>query len=333
MSDSLLADIPLSLNFADVAISQQKNQCKSRLDAKIDSEVIKGVFLKVPMIAANMSTVTNAQFCIEIKKAGGMGVLHRAQNDLDYFDEVHAIARCSTYCAASIGVGEKEFDRAMDLVKWGANILVIDIAHSYSDAAIDMAKKLKRYCPTAKIVIGNTTNVDMLEEVADVVDALKVGIGSGLACSTKSTAGATEGQFTAVLKFKKRARELGMPIISDGGIREEADFSKALAAGASSIMAGSIFAACPSSAAETVMINDTPKKLYAGMASQHSQNLWKGGLKQGTCAEGVVRYLDVGDPVDELIERWAGALRSGITYGGGTDIKSFQDKVRFVRFK
>ena len=108
-----------------------------------------------------------------------------------------------------------------------------------------MGKGLKKLYPHIKMVLGNTTNVDMLEEVADFCDALKVGIAQGFACETKNTAGALEKQFSAVLKFKQRSKELGIPIISDGGIREGADVVKSIAAGANSVMMGKIFAAWP----------------------------------------------------------------------------------------
>jgi IMP dehydrogenase/GMP reductase len=166
----------------------------------------------------------------------------------------------------------------------------------------------------------------MLYEVYRFADALKVGIGSGAACTTKNTAGCYEPQFSAVLKFKEEARRLGMPVISDGGIREPADFVKAVGAGAGAVMAGSIFARCPESAAEVV----EGKKIYAGMASRYVQDRWKGGLKKGTCPEGKVVPLDLGEPVGRLLERYVGALRSGITYAGATDVKSFQELVEFV---
>ena len=171
----------------------------------------------------------------------------------------------------------------------------------------------------------------MMHEVNDFADAVKVGIAQGFACETKNTAGCTEKQFSAVLKFKELSKSLGLPIISDGGIREPADFTKAIAAGANSVMAGSIFAACPESAGEIHYFGDVPKKLYAGMASEHVQTIWKGGLKEGTCSEGGVRYLNIGSSLEDLMKRYQGALRSGITYSGADDVKSLQEKVEFIQ--
>lgn len=319
--------MPISLGFEDVVIQQSSNKCASRSDADTSSEVIKGVRLRVPLLAANMSTVTNASFCIELAKQGALGVMHRAADKPWILTEVKEIAKHCEWVAASIGVGKDQFDFCKDLVKAGANIIVIDIAHGYAPSVIDLGKKIKKEFPTVKLVVGNTTNLDMLYEVYSFADALKVGIGAGLACTTKDTAGCHEKQFTAVLKFKEAAKKFNLPIIGDGGIRGPGDFAKAIASGANSAMAGSIFARCPESAAPMV----EGKKLYAGMASEWVQTKWRGGLKPGTCAEGKVVMLEVGTSAKELIQRYEGALRSGITYAGATDVPSFQDLVEFIR--
>lgn len=331
MSD--LSRIPLSLGFEDVGLKHQKNLCTSRLDVNITSEVIRGIELQVPVIAANMSTVTNANFCIKLARLGAMGILHRAAPTEWLIKETAKIAANCVKVAVSIGIGEDQYKLAHTLVNYGANIITIDIANGWCDAVIDLAKKLKREMPSVKLIVGNTSNVGMLDEVADFADAVKVGIANGSACETKSTAGCNEKQFSTVLNMKERARQLGLPLISDGGIREAADFVKAIGAGASSIMAGSIFAACPESAAEEVNDYGVYCKRYAGMASAFVQESWKGGVKPGTCAEGGVRLIPLGEPVEKLLEHYSGALRSGITYGGGKDIKSFQRHVEFVRYK
>lgn len=322
----------VSYGFEDVAITQQKNQCKSRLDANTESEIIRGVKVSVPLIASNMSTVINSSFYIKLYKLGAFAFMHRAAPDSILESEVENIAKECHWVAASIGIEESQLDLAKKLINKGANILVVDIAHGYTDFIFELAKKLKSFSKDLKVVIGNATNPDIMNECGDFVDAVKVGIAQGFACETKNTAGCTEKQFSAILKFKSLSRKLGIPIISDGGLREPADLVKAIGAGANSVMAGKIFAACPESAAETEIQQNGIKKVYAGMASRYVQEKWKGGLKPGTCPEGGVRYLDIGESAEKLIERYSGALKSGITYAGATDIISFQDKVKFVRF-
>lgn len=331
LSPSLVINsLERSLGFEHIAIKQKKNICKSRLDVNISSEIIRGVNRPVPLIAANMSTVINADFYIKLYNLGAMGVLHRADTKENIFSSIRKVSKECEWVAASIGTEKDQFLFSKEMIKNGCNILTIDVAHGYSDSVLELAKKIKKYSPSSKIIIGNTTNTDIMYECYDFVDAIKVGIAQGLACETKNTAGCTEKQFSAVLKFKTLSRNFGIPIISDGGIREPADFTKSIAAGANSVMAGSIFAACPESAAEIVLNNGVQKKLYAGMASEYVQNKWKGGLKPGTCAEGGVRFLEISQPIDKLIEKYSGALKSGITYSGAKDIFSFQNNVEFV---
>lgn len=332
-ADLLQKSIPISLGFEDIAIQQKENICASRLDVNIETEIVRGVKRPIGLIASNMFAVTNAKFCIQLYKNGAFGVMHRAASHDYLIDEVRQIAQECEWVAVSIGISQQDRDLAKLLIDVGANIIVIDIAHGYSQAVFDVAKFVKNYSNTVKVVIGNTSNVGIMTKGLRYIDGVKLGLANGLACETKNTAGCTEGQFSTVLKFKQLSRDLGIPVISDGGIREPADFTKSIAAGANSAMAGSIFARCPESAAELVYIDGKPKKLYVGMASRYVQEKWKGGLKAGTCPEGGIRYLDIGESVDKLLERYAGALKSGITYAGGKDIKSFQDNVEFVRFK
>ena len=327
-----------SYGFEHVSIRQKKNQCLSRLDVNTESEIIKGVYRPIPMIASNMSTVCDANFCIQLYKLGALGVMHRAAPREHLFESVHKIAQECEWVAASVGVGYDQVALAIDLKAHGANIIFIDIAHGYSDTVIETARQIKASIPMArcgtkkmKVVIGNTTNIELMKEAKDVADAIKVGIAQGAACETKNTAGCTEKQFSATLKFKNISKELGIPVISDGGIREPKDMVYAIGAGANSIMAGSIFARCPESAAETLDMNGVPHKVYAGMASRYVQQRWKGGLKDGTCPEGGVRYLKVGEAIEPFLKRWSGALKSGITYAGGKDIQSFQETVEFVK--
>lgn len=326
-----LESMPVSYGFDSVSIIQEKNLCVSRLDADIKSEIFREVYRPIPLIASNMSTVVNADFCIQLYKAGALGIMHRATSDEIIISEIKKISKECDITVASIGIGNDQYELATKLIKAGATGICIDVAHGYSDVVMDLGRKIKKNFKDVKLIIGNTVNPYMLGEVADFADALKIGIGQGAACTTKNTAGSTEKQFSAVYKFKYLAKEYGLPIISDGGIREPADFTKAIGAGANSVMMGSKFAACNESAAELVKVDGLFKKLYAGMASEYVQKQWKGGLKPGTIAEGKVVYLDICGPVQDLLEAYAGALRSGITYAGATNVKDFQDKVKFIR--
>jgi len=334
LSDKLQSEnMEKSYGFENIAIKQKKNICNSRLDADTTSEIIKGVRVNIPLIVSNMSTVINSDFYIKAHKLGAFGILHRADSKENIITEISKVSKECQWAAASIGIEEDQFDFAKNLIKAGCNILNIDVAHGYSENVFNLAKKLKIYAPSVKLIVGNTNNPDMILECFEFADAVKIGIGQGYACETKNTAGCTEKQFSTILKFKHISKKFGIPVISDGGTREPADLTKAVGAGANSVIAGSIFAACPESAGEIVNVDGKNKKLYAGMASEYVQNKWKGGLKSGTCAEGGIRYLDIGNSIEKVLELYSGALRSGITYAGAKDIQSFQDNVEFIILK
>lgn len=319
-----------SYGFESVAIKQKKNICNSRLDANIESEIIRGFVRPVPLIASNMNTVVNSSFCIKLYEQGAFGIMHRAADEAFLLKEIEVISRKCEWTAASIGIEQDQLEFAKKLLLAGANIICIDVAHGYSDRVMELGRQVKNLSNNVKLILGNTTNTEMFKECSDFADAIKVGIAQGFACETKNTAGCTEKQFSAVLKFKELSKIYGIPVISDGGIREPADFTKAIAAGASSVMAGKIFASCVESAAKEIEVDGKIKKLYAGMASAYIQEQWKGGLKSGTCAEGGIRYLDIDGNLSHVLERYSGALRSGITYAGGNDIKTFQSSVEFT---
>ena len=320
-----------SYRFCDVAIKQRENICKSRLDVKVDSEVILGIRRPIPLIAANMSTVTNANFCIQLYKLGALGVLHRAfPNTDDYINEVKKIAKECPVAAASVGVKEHDYVLVKQLVEAGANCLVVDIAHGFCDPCLQVCKYIKLHYPTVRVMAGNTVNPDMIPMFYKWVDAIKIGIGGGSACSTANTAGCTKNQFSAVYDCRELSNQYGIPIISDGSIKLPGDFSKAIGAGASAVMGGSIFARCPESAGIIVEVEGVKKKIYSGMASLAVQEQWKNGLKPNTCAEGKTLFLDLGEPVDKLLERYSGALRSAITYAGYDNIGDFKRGCEFI---
>lgn len=328
-----LSFFPMSFNFKDIAILQEKNICNSRLDTNISSEIIRGIKRNIPLIASNMSTVVNSDFIIKLYKLGALGVMHRALSYDKLEKEIRNIAKeCDVVCA-SIGIENDQFDLCKKLISIGTNVIFIDVAHGYSERVIELGKKIKKEFSDIKVVLGDTINPDMLYEIYDFADALKIGIGNGQACETKNTAACNEGQFTSVFKFKQLSKKFGIPVISDGGTREPADFTKAIAAGANSVMAGKIFARCPESAAPRIEIDGKIKKIYAGMASRYVQESWRGGVKSGTCPEGKMMYVEIGETVEDLLERYSGALRTGITYVGATDINSFQKNVKFTIIK
>lgn len=320
-----------SYSFNQVAICQKENICNSRLDAKIEGEIIRGITRPIPLIASNMSNVVNADFCIKLYRLGSLGFMHRAFQDSNkYLEEVVKISEMCPITVASVGINEKDYFLVEQLIKHGrANVICIDIAHCFSKYTLTMCKHIKEHHPTVKIVVGNTVNPDAIEFFNDYVDAIKIGCASGSCCETKNTSGCYKPQFSAVHDMKEKAQKYGMPLISDGGIREPADFSKSIGAGANAVMAGYIFARCPESSAKTVDIDGVEKKIMSGMASRAVQIKWKGKISND-CPEGKTTFLELGEPVEALLNRYAGALRSAISYSGENNIESFRKTCNFI---
>ena len=321
-----LSTSPISLGFEDVAIVQKKSTIQSRSDINIKSEIIRDVEIDIPLIAANMNTVTNTEFCITLAKLGAIGVLHRASSD-DLLEQwTKQIAQHNKWVAVSVGIGITQLELAKKLIRANANIIFIDVAHGYCNPVLDLGRNIKKFAPDVHIVVGNTVNPGLITESADFASAVKVGIAQGFACETKNTAGVTEKQFSAIQKCILASRTYGLPIISDGGIREPADFVKAIGGGASSVMAGKIFASCPESAA---ILNANGEKIYSGMASRSVQEKWRGKVSNDT-PEGGTRYLPLGESVGNLLKRYSGSLRSGISYAGHSSVKEFRNNTDFI---
>lgn len=315
-------------HFNQLSIKQQKGIATSREDINIESEIIKGIKRPIPLIAANMNTVVNPNFIIQLYKFGSFGIMHRAEDKTDRMISVKKISNECEWCAMSIGLND-DYDYIGKLIYYGANILNIDIAHSYNDWTMNMAKTIKIKWPHVKLIIGNTTNPKMLEECYDYIDAIKIGIGQGSACETKNSAGCTMGMATCVQKFNELSKKYGIPIISDGSVKEPADFVKAIGLGASSVMAGRIFASCPESAAKVKRKWFKKYKVYSGMASRDVQEKWRGRVSNN-CPEGKTVLLPIGESAERLLQRYEGALRSGISYAGFDNIKNFKGNAEFI---
>jgi len=323
-----------SLGFQDIAILQRKCIVNSRSEINIESEIIKGVIRPIPIIASNMSTVVNADFINKLWDIGAFGVMHRAGTDKYIFEEIIKVKNhgCK-WIGASIGISENQFSFAQKLISLGVNVINIDVAHGWCDRVLNLCYQIKGQYDNIKVIIGNVVNPGILDDIEKASkniwpDAIKVGIGGGLGCSTALTAGCTKNQWSAIFDFKNQG--MNIPLISDGNIKEPSDFVKAIGAGASSAMCGSVFARCPESAAEIVEINGVEKKIYQGMSSKAVQEKYRGKV-HNDCPEGRTVLLPIGEPLEALLKRYAGALRSGISYSGFNNINDFKQNCEFIR--
>lgn len=234
-----------------------------------------------------------------------------------------------------ISCGILHLDETRKLLDLGAAGVCIDVAHGHSDRMFRYIQELKRTHPEKDVIAGNVcTSMAYHDLVNAGADAVKVGIGPGAACTTRMVTGFGVPQFTAVLDCARVAEKLRVPLIADGGIRSSRDVVLALAAGASTVMIGKLFAMTKESAAPKRARPEDPSKLEAkfrGQASADFQNEFYGGLKEKTVAEGVDFWGAVSGSAEELLADLLGGLRSGLTYGGARNIKELQRKAEFIQ--
>lgn len=241
--------------------------------------------------------------------------------------------------AAAVGVTADTIERAQALVNAGVDAIIIDTAHGHSKGVIDMLKKVKKQFPQTDIVVGNVGTADAALALAKAgADGVKVGIGPGSICTTRVVAGVGVPQFTAVLMVAEALKKSGVPIIADGGIRYTGDIPKALAAGASTIMAGSLFAGCEESPGETIIYEGRKFKSYRGMGSLEAMQ--KGSKDRyfqdveddikKLVPEGISGRVPYKGSLAEIIYQLVGGLRAGMGYCGAKNIEALQN-AKFIR--
>lgn len=240
--------------------------------------------------------------------------------------------------AAAVGVGESALERAQLLVRSQVDILVIDTAHGHSAGVLGMIRTIKKTYPSLPVMAGNIATKDAARSLIDSgADLLKVGVGPGSICTTRIVAGAGVPQLTAISEAYSVARDAGVPVIADGGVKFSGDLVKALAAGASAVMMGSLFAGTEESPGETILFQGRSYKTYRGMGSIGAME--RGGGDRYNQPSGSRKWVPEGiegrvphkGRLSDLIYQLAGGLRSGMGYCGCRTIKDLQEKAKFVR--
>ena len=241
--------------------------------------------------------------------------------------------------AAAVGTSSDTMDRVDELFKVGVDAIVLDTAHGHSLGVINMAKKIKQKYPDMDLVIGNIATPEAAKDLVKIgADAVKVGIGPGSICTTRIIAGVGFPQFAAVYSVAKALKGSGVPVIADGGIRYSGDIVKALAAGASTIMAGSLFAGVDESPGEAIIFEGRKYKAYRGMGSldamqQGSKDRYfqdaEDDIKK-LVPEGIVGRVPYKGSLSEILHQLIGGLRAGMGYTGSKNIELLQN-ARFVK--
>jgi IMP dehydrogenase len=242
--------------------------------------------------------------------------------------------------AAAVGITSDVIDRVEALHKASVDAIVIDTAHGHSKGVGEVVLKVKNHFKDLDIVVGNIATASAAKYLVDIgADAVKVGIGPGSICTTRVIAGVGYPQLSAIIEVKKALKGIDVPIIADGGIRFTGDIPKAIAAGADSVMLGSLLAGTRESPGETVIYEGRKYKTYRGMGSVEAMKMGskdryfqdvEDDLKK-LVPEGIVGRVPFKGDLNESIHQFVGGLRAGMGYCGAMDIKTLKDKGRFIK--
>ena len=242
--------------------------------------------------------------------------------------------------AAAIGAGKDGLDRARALIDAKVDVVVLDSSHAHSTGVLETARQFKKLFPDTPLIAGNVATYEGAMELCEIgVDAIKVGIGPGSICTTRVIAGAGVPQITAILECVRAAEKFDVPVISDGGIKFSGDVTKALAAGAHTVMIGSLFAGTDEAPGETILYQGRTYKAYRGMGSI-------GAMQAGSkdryfqeltdevgklVPEGIEGKVPYKGSIGAMIPQLVGGLRSGMGLAGAKDIEELRTRTQFVR--
>jgi len=318
---------------------------------KVMSRPVQEVMTKVGLItAAKGTTLTQAEEILQSHKIEKLPVV-----DVDgkligliTFKDIQKFKNFPNACkdehgrlrvGAAVGVTADTLDRVDALVKAGVDVITIDTAHGHSKGVIDKLKEVKAKYPDLQVIVGNVATGEAALALANAgADGVKVGIGPGSICTTRIIAGVGVPQLYAVYECAKALRGTGVPVIADGGIKHTGDIPKAIAAGAGTIMAGSLFAGVEESPGESIIYEGRRFKSYRGMGSieameQGSKDRYFQDVEDDIkklVPEGIVGRVPYKGTLAEVIYQFVGGLRASMGYCGAKDIEALQ-KAKFVR--
>ncbi len=329
-----------ALTFDDVTLVPRYSEV---LPSQVDtSTYLKNDYkLNIPLLSSAMDTVTESKMAIAIAKAGGVGVIHRNFTIENQIKEIRKVKSKNYKVGAAVGAGDLEAKRALAVLKEKVDLIVVDTAHGHTKKVMEIIKKIKKMKNKKTLLCaGNIATAEAANFLAKLgVDIIKVGIGPGSICTTRLVAGIGVPQLSAIINVKKGLKNKKVKIIADGGIKFSGDIAKALAAGADAVMIGSLFAGTIESPGKVIKKNGHMYKVFRGMGSIGAMN--KGSAdryfqtkqkdKSKYVPEGVEGYVKFKGPVDKIIFKLIGGLKSSMGYLGSNKITNLRNKPRFVK--
>lgn len=319
------------LSYDDVLLIPERSEVNSRSDVDLRIE-LAGLELEVPIITANMDTITEDEMAIAVAQEGGLGVIHRFTPIERQAQLVQRVKAQDLPVGASLGL-QGYIEDARRLIGAGADLLVLDVAHGHMERVIEATRKLRDTFPEVRLAAGNVVTRQAVRDLADAgADIIKVGVGPGSMCTTRQVAGAGFPQFSAVLDCSRAAREheRDVAIIADGGITKSGDIVKALGAGAQAVMIGGLFAGCQEAPGEVIEVEGEQYKQARGMASLGAAKT-NGKDTDNYTPEGVSTLKPLNGSARKVLNNLAWGTRSGLSYAGTFNVADFQRVSRFVQ--
>ncbi len=317
----------LAITFDDVLLVPAYNHHESRRIVDISSTDRLGhLTLALPVMSANMDTVTESNMANFMSSKGGIGVLHRF---LSIEENISQFKACLGPVFVSIGCNTAELARAEALRDAGAVFFCVDVAHAHAKYVGKTLKSLRQLLGSRCIMAGNVATYAGADYLASCgADIIKAGIGGGSVCSTRIKTGFGIPMLTCIQDCARTDRS----IVADGGLRTSGDIVKALAFGADFVMIGGMLAGTTPTPGEIITNPDgTRVKRYRGMASREAQEAFLGQMHEWKTAEGVSAEVPYRDDQEFIIADIIGGLRSGLTYAGADSISELQRKLNFVQ--
>lgn len=350
----MLKNVQYGRTFGDVLLIPNYSDVIPR-DVNVKTKLTKKISLNIPIISAAMDTVSEKDMGIAMALAGGIAFIHKNLSieeqaemiktvknfkfDKKKYPDANVDNKGKLIVGAAISIAANCITRVTALVSAGVDVVSLDSAHGDSYNVISKVKEIKAKFPELQLIAGNIATVSGAKHLVKAgVDGLKVGIGPGSICTTRIVSGVGVPQLTAVAKVYSYAKRKHIPVIADGGIKYSGDITKAIGAGADSVMLGEMLAATDEAPGKIITIGGKKFKSYVGMGSmaamkrgssdryfQNNQDVSK------LVPEGVEAKLAYKGPVGKILYQLVGGLRSGMGYSGARTIEELKKKAKFVK--
>ena len=339
MSKSFFDQSPMGYSFDDLLLAPCKSKVASREEVDISSEIISGIKQEIPIISANMGTITESLMINTMCDMGANGILHRFMSLENLVDEIWAVSpKNRTKMGISVGVNKEDIKRVLNMLhqsNYSLPFVVVDVAHGSHESVIEAIRYIKRTFPTFDIIVGNICTGYAATELAyEGVSAVKVGVGPGSVCTTRIVTGCGYPQLSAIknvsesIKEFNKERNKNIKVIADGGIRYSGDIVKSLAAGADTVMLGGLLAGTKETPGSVLTIGHSSEKkvkLFEGMASIDAQINHFNKDKKKVSSEGVAMMVPYKGTVVDIINNLVKGIKSGFSYCGSMTLEELQE--------